>query len=252
VDVELRGDAAGLHPPDLALQADARAFLEEALKLTLPKAPRERIASLAADRESFLSAKAPTEIDWRGPGVRPAYIIDALQRVLPDNALLTSDAGNFGLWLARGFEFGPKMGFLGPTSGAMGYGLPAAIAASLVEPDRQVVALCGDGGLAMTMNELETAVRVGAHPVVVVFDNRRYGTIAMYQQAEGLEPIGSELGSIDFAAVARACGAQGGRVTRDAEFEPALRDALSAGRPALLQLELDPRWVSPDKPPGPA
>jgi acetolactate synthase-1/2/3 large subunit len=167
--------------------------------------------------------------------------------VLPANALLTSDAGNFGNWPARYFHYGREHGFLGPTSGAMGYGLPAAIAASLVQPGRAVVALCGDGGLGMTMNELETAVRQGATPVILVFDNRRYGTIAMHQRNEGRDLVATDLGSIDFAAVARACGAQGGRVTRDAQFEPALVDALGAGRPAVIQLELDPRWISPDR-----
>lgn len=132
----------------------------------------------------------------------------------------------------------------------MGYGLPAAIAASLCRPDRQVVALCGDGGFAMLMAEMETAAREGAHPVVLVFDNRRYGTIAMHQAREGRGMTAVELGPIDFAAVARACGAQGGRVSRDSEFEPALRDALTADRPALIQLELDPAWVSPDLAPG--
>jgi acetolactate synthase-1/2/3 large subunit len=129
----------------------------------------------------------------------------------------------------------------------MGYGLPAAIAASLCQPKRTVVALCGDGGLAMTMSELETAVRHGATPVVIVFDNKRYGTIAMHQGNEGRDLVATELGPIDFAAVARACGAQGGRVTRDAEFEPALVDAIGAGRPALIHLEMDPRWISPDR-----
>jgi acetolactate synthase-1/2/3 large subunit len=139
------------------------------------------------------------------------------------------------------------MSFLAPTSGAMGYGLPAAIAASLCQPKRPVVALCGDGGLAMTMNELETAVRMRTRLVVIVFDNKRYGTIAMHQKNEQRDQIATDLGGIDFAAVARACGAQGGRVTRDRELAPALRDALAADRPAVVQLELDPRWVTPDR-----
>jgi acetolactate synthase-1/2/3 large subunit len=170
--------------------------------------------------------------------------------VLPPDAVLTTDAGNFGLWPARGFSFNQPGTFLGPTSGAMGYGLPAAIAASLCLPRRAVVALCGDGGMAMLMAELETAVREGARPVALVFDNRRFGTIAMHQEREGRTDLATELGPIDFAAVARACGAQGGRVSRDSEFEPALRDALAAGGPALLQLEVDPRWVTPDDTPA--
>ena len=129
----------------------------------------------------------------------------------------------------------------------MGYGLPAAVAASLAQPERQVVGLCGDGGLAMTMNELETAVRTGAKPVVLVFDNEKYGTIAMHQANEQRDAVATGLGPIDFAAIARACGAQGIHVSSNREFEPALRAALSADLPTVLHLQLDPGWVSPDR-----
>ena len=239
----------GRRKPAVAVAADARDFLEAAVQMTADySAPRERVSALALDHQAYLDASTLDEgAEWRGPGVHPGRAITTLQKVLAPDAILTTDAGNFALWPARGFRFGRQSGFLGPTSGAMGYGLPAAIAASLCEPDRQVVALCGDGGVAMTMNELETAVRVGAKPTVLVFDNRRYGTIAMHQENEGRATTATELGSIDFAAVARACGAQGGRVARDVEFEPALRDALAADRPALLHIEMDPRWVSPDR-----
>ena len=111
--------------------------------------------------------------------------IATLRRVLPDEAIVTTDAGNFGGWAARGFRFRRPGTFLGPTSGAMGYGLPAAITAALIHRDRPVVALVGDGGLAMTMAELETAVREHVRVVVVVFDNERYGTIRMRQDLRG-------------------------------------------------------------------
>src|SRR4029077_3467688 len=134
------------------------------------------------------------------------------------------------------------------TSGAMGYGLPAAIAAALVHRDRPVVALVGDGGLGMTMAELETAVRVSARVVVVVFDNERYGTIRMWQERRGTGiGVATELGPVDFAAIARACGARGIRGERDDEFEPALRAALVADRPTVIQLALDRAWVSIDQ-----
>jgi acetolactate synthase-1/2/3 large subunit len=129
--------------------------------------------------------------------------------------------------------------------------LPAAIAASLVHHDRAVVALVGDGGLAMTMAELETAVRVGARPVVVVFDNERYGTIRMWQEGRGSGiGVGTELGPVDFAAIARACGARGVRVDKDNDFEAALRTALAADRLTVIQLALDRRWVSVDQRPA--
>lgn len=248
VDLAPRAKAvAGLRRANIAVAADAGAFLRAALKQSrADRAPKERAAALAADRAAYIAASTlPEASASRGPGVDPAHVINALQRVAPPKSIITSDAGNFALWLSRGFRYGPDQGFLGPTSGAMGYGLPAAVAASLVAPDRPVFALCGDGGLAMTMNELETSVRSGATPVVIVLDNQRYGTIAMHQRNEGYAESATTLGPIDFAAVARACGAQGARVSRNEEFEPALRDALSAGRTAVLHVEIDPQWVKP-------
>ena len=250
VDLQPRIAHAGLKPPDLAVATDARAFLKAAL-VALPAgvaAPAQRVDAVAAEHAAYVAATAfEGGPEWNGPGIDPGRVITTLERVLPSNALLTTDAGNFGSWLARGFHFGRAHGFLGPTSGAMGYGLPAAIAAGLCQPERTVVAVCGDGGFAMTMNELETAVRQGAHPVVLVFDNQRYGTIAMHQGNEGRDYVATDLGPIDFTAVARACGALGVHVTRDADFEPALITALAARLPTVIQLELDRRWISPDR-----
>jgi acetolactate synthase-1/2/3 large subunit len=248
VDLEPRAKpVAGLRRANMAVAADAGAFLRAALMQSHDyRPPKGRAAALAADRAAYIAASTlPHSPDWRGPGVDPAHVTTVLQSVAPANTIVTSDAGNFALWLSRGFRYGPDQGFLGPTSGAMGYGLPAAVAASLVAPDRPVIAICGDGGLAMTMNELETSVRSGTTPVVVVFDNERYGTIAMHQRNEGYAETATALGPIDFAAVARACGAHGVRVSRNDEFEPALRGALSTGRTAVLQVEIDPRWVRP-------
>jgi acetolactate synthase-1/2/3 large subunit len=132
----------------------------------------------------------------------------------------------------------------------MGYGLPAAIAASLLRPDRPAVALCGDGGFAMTMSELETAVREHVRPIAIVFDNRQYGTIHMHQERDGHTVAGTDLGPIDFAAAARAFGASGYSVESDSEFEPALVAALAGRVPAVIHLRLDPRWVSVDQTPG--
>jgi acetolactate synthase-1/2/3 large subunit len=129
----------------------------------------------------------------------------------------------------------------------MGFGLPAAIAASLARPGRLGVALAGDGGFAMTMAELETAVRERAHVVAIVFDNGRYGTIWRHQELRGGEAgLATNLGPIDFAAVANAAGALGLTVSTDADFEPALRQAMDAGRPAVLHLALDPSWTTPE------
>jgi thiamine pyrophosphate-dependent acetolactate synthase large subunit-like protein len=131
----------------------------------------------------------------------------------------------------------------------MGYAFPAALAAALVHRERRVVALVGDGGMGMTLAELETAVREGAHVVALVFDNERYGMIRDHQVRRGSPAMpGTELGPLDFAAAARACGARGIRVESDAAFEGALRTALAATGPTVIQLALDRRWVNVDQP----
>jgi acetolactate synthase-1/2/3 large subunit len=210
-----------------------------------------RTAANAADREAYEAGSTVDSEPWDGPGVHPGRVVATLARVLPEEAIITTDAGDFGTWAARGYRFHRPGTFLGSVAGPMGYGLPAAIGASLARPGRLGVALAGDGGFAMTMAELETAVRERAHVVALVFDNGRYGTIWRHQHLRGSgEGLGTRLGPLDFAAVAEACGALGLSVRSDEEFEPALRQALEAGRPAVLHLVLDPRWTTPDASPA--
>jgi len=251
------GGPTGLPAPELAVASDAKSFLRAANERLVGRAVLDaermtaRQSNNAADRAAWESSSVVDATAWDGPGVHPGRTVATLRRVLPDDAILTTDAGNFAGWAGRGFRFRRPGTFLGATSGAMGYGLPAAIAASLVHRDRAVVALVGDGGLGMTLAELETAVRVGARVVVVVFDNERYGTIRMWQERRGSGVgVGTELGPVDFAAIARACGARGVRIDKDADFEAALRGALAADRPTVIQLALDRRWVSVDQPPA--
>jgi acetolactate synthase I/II/III large subunit len=247
------GEAAGSSRPALAVVADAKAFLKAANERLLGRAVLDaaRVATRQEanreDRSAWEAASVVDAVPWDGPGIHPGRTIETLRRIIPDDGILTTDAGNFAGWASRGFRFRRPGTFLGPTSGAMGYGLPAAIAAALVHRDRPVVALVGDGGLAMTMAELETAVRVGARVIVVVFDNERYGTIRMWQERRGTGiGVATELGPVDFAAIARACGARGVRVERDDDFEPALRAALAADRATVIQLTLDRGWLSVD------
>jgi acetolactate synthase I/II/III large subunit len=256
VDVEPLDVRPGLPPAARRVASDARAFLRAAVarlqEAVLDAASADvRDAINVADRAAWEAATSPDATAWTGSGVHPAHAVGALRRLIPDDAIVTTDAGNFGLWVARHFRFRRPGTFLGPTSGAMGYALPAAIAAGLVHRDRVVVALAGDGGFAMTMAELETAVREKAKVIAIVFDNERYGTIRMHQDrrgggAEGA--IATDLGPIDFAAIARACGARGIRVETDAAFEQAVRQALANDRPTVIQVALDRGWVSPDLP----
>ncbi len=211
VDVEPLGGRDGLPPPAFTVRSDARTFLRAAVTRLQGVRARRRRRGRAAPGQPRRSGG----VGGRGSGRRrgldrarasiPGHTIATLRRVLPDDAIVATDAGNFGLWLARHFRFRRPGTFLGPTSGAMGYGLPAAIAAALVHRDRAVVAIAGDGGFAMTMAELETAVREKARVIAIVFDNERYGTIRMHQDRRGAGAgIATDLGPVDFAAIARA------------------------------------------------
>jgi acetolactate synthase-1/2/3 large subunit len=255
VDVEPRGPDWA-HSPEVAVSADVAAFLRVAQRV-LARAVfdaaslDERTAANTADREAYELASVVDAVPWSGPGVHPGRIVATLARVLPPESIITTDAGDFATWAARGYRFHRPGTFLGSTCGPMGYGLPAAIGATLARPGRLGVALAGDGGFAMTMAEMETAVRERAHVIVVVFDNGRFGTIWRRQEERGAGiGLGTQLGPIDFAAVAAACGALGLSVATDEEFEPALRQAIEDGRPALLHLTLDPAWTTPDSVPS--
>jgi acetolactate synthase-1/2/3 large subunit len=254
VDLEPRQARAGLAAPDLAIASDARTFLRMAARLLAgavhDKACLDaRRSANAADRAAWETGAAVDLGDWTGPGVHPGRIVATLAAVLPPEAILTTDAGNIAGWLARGYRWRRPGTFLGPTSGAMGYALPAAIAASLVHRERPVVAVAGDGGFTMTMAELETAVRERCRLILLVFDNRRYGTIWMHQDARGTGVgVGTELGHLDVAAIAEGFGARGVRVDETDGFEGALRAAIAADRPTVIHLPLDRAWVSVDHP----
>lgn len=254
VDLEPRGAGGhGLSAPTIALTADIGRFVDEALSLlrggAIHAETRDaRLGTARVERQAYLKASTVDSGTWHGPGVHPGLVVTELRRQLSGEAIITTDAGNFGGWLQRGYRFRRPGTFLGPTAGTMGYGLPAAIAAALVYPRRQVVAMCGDGGFAMSMNELETAVRQGLSVVVLVFDNQRYGTIRMHQDREGRPAAGTDLGPIDFAAVARAMGAHGINVEHDDQVPDAIREALASDGPTVLHMTLDRAWVSVDQP----
>jgi acetolactate synthase-1/2/3 large subunit len=252
VDLAPIGNRDGMSHPTIAVNADARSFVRASIArlagAVLDKETADaRANETAAAHEAWEAATTVDPTPWPGAGVHPGHVIASLREVLPAEAIVTTDAGNFGGWAARYFRFRRPGTFIGPTSGAMGYALPAAIAASLIHRDRAVVALAGDGGFAMTMAELETAVRTRARVVCLVFDNERYGTIRMHQdRRRDAQPVATDLGPIDFAGAARAIGAIGVRVSSDAEVEPALREALAADGPVVLHLQLDRLWVGVD------
>jgi acetolactate synthase I/II/III large subunit len=197
-------------------------------------------ASARADWEENLGHQPmPGDLDL---GEVMAFLRDRL----PENAILTNGAGNFSVWAHRFYRFTRYRTQLGPTSGAMGYGLPAAVAAKLVHPERIVVCFTGDGDFLMTGQELATAVQYELPVVVVLVNNRMFGTIRMHQERHYPgRVVGTDLLNPDFAALAAAFGAHGEAVERTADFEPAFERALESGRPALVELQVDPEGITP-------
>ncbi len=193
------------------------------------------------------AARADYEANLVAPEVAPldmAVVVKTLQRLLPEDTVYTNGAGNFSGWLHRyccypGLQHHGRTQ-LAPTSGAMGYGLPAAVAAALLYPGRTVLNLAGDGDFLMNGLELATATGYGAKKLIsVVVDNGTYGTIRMHQERDYPGRVsGSDLFNPDFAALARAYGWQAEGITETAEFEPALVRAIEAGMPTLLHLRL--------------
>jgi acetolactate synthase-1/2/3 large subunit len=169
-----------------------------------------------------------------------------LQEALPPDAILTNGAGNYSAWPNLYYTYRRYGTQLGPTSGSMGYGLPAAVAAKAVHPERQVVCFAGDGCFLMTGQELATAVQYDLPIVIIVINNGMLGTIRMHQERHYPERVvATELRNPDFAAYARAFGAHGEVVERTEDFAPAFERALASGKPALLDLHVDPEALTP-------
>jgi acetolactate synthase-1/2/3 large subunit len=164
---------------------------------------------------------------------------------LPEDAIVTNDAGNFSGFLHRYWRYNRARTQLAPANGAMGYGVPAAVAAKLAAPERRVVALAGDGGFLMSGQEIETAVRYGAPILVVIFHNGMHGTIAMHQAREMGRTAGVEIGDVDLAGYARGLGAAGHTVRDPDELVPTLQEALASESVSLVDVLTDPDIISP-------
>ncbi|MBF0335628.1 MAG: thiamine pyrophosphate-binding protein, partial [Alphaproteobacteria bacterium] len=226
--------------PALAVAAQVGEFVR-ALGAVVPPAPPWRgwTETLRAEYEETLRPDpCPGPLDM-------GRVMAILRERLPEDAVICTGAGNFSGWAQRYWRFRRFPSQLGPTNGAMGYGVPAAVAAALAFPQRLAVAFTGDGDFLMTGQELATAMRHGAKPLILLIDNGMYGTIRMHQERHypGRQS-GTALTNPDFAALARAYGAHGESVARTDEFAPALERSLAAGRAALIALKIDPEAIT--------
>jgi len=229
--------------PTLAMQSGVAEFAAAAAALAPIPAPRWAAwrQSARAEYEAGLMPSRLTDM----PALDLGLVMLWLRERLPDDAIVTSDAGNFSGWPNRFLQYRRPGRQLGPTSGAMGYGVPAAVGASLAYPGRIVVGFCGDGGFLMTGQEIATALAEGATPIILVFDNGMYGTIRMHQERRFPgRVVGTDLKNPDFLALARAYGAYGAQVARTEEFAPAFEAAVAARRAAIIALKIDPEMIT--------
>ena len=236
------GEIGRVYQPALGICAGSAEFMRAAAAMPPVDASAWR-DSTARAHEEYLESVEPTG-GLPGP-VEMGAVMAYLRKRLPPEAILTTDAGNFSAWMHRHYVYRTFPSQIGPTSGAMGYGIPAAIAARHVHPDRPVVAFCGDGGALMTGQEIATALHHGIDPVILVVNNSMFGTIRMHQERDYPDRvIATGLTNPDFVAWARSFGAFAARVERTDEFPDAFEKAMSAGRVALVELRIDPELIT--------
>ncbi|MBM3571246.1 MAG: thiamine pyrophosphate-binding protein [Alphaproteobacteria bacterium] len=231
-----------VYQPTLAINA-APAHFAAAARALAPVDHKAWDSSVAEGHQHYLAnlkhQPSPGALDM-------GEVMATIRAKLPADAILTNGAGNYAVWAHRFYRFRRHGTQLAPTSGAMGYGVPAAVAAKLVHFDRVVIGFAGDGCFLMTGQEIATAVQYNAAVVFLVINNGMYGTIRMHQEREYPGRVwGTDLVNPDFAAYARAFGAAGEVVARTADFPAAFERALAAGKPALIELRIDPDAISP-------
>ena len=229
---------------DLPIVTAPLPFAKSLSRLKPPGRPRW--ARMRRDlRASYERSLNPAETEG---SVRLGEVISILSETLPENAIVTNGAGNYAAFLHRYFQYKTYPSQLAPTSGSMGYGLPAAIAAKIAYPERPAVALAGDGCMLMTAQELATAVQYALPVVLIVANNSMYGTIRMHQErAYPGRVMATSLVNPDFAALARSFGAAGATVLRTEEFLPVLRRALEAPIPTVIELKLGREPAAPGR-----
>ena len=230
-----------VYQPALAIEASIGSACA-ALADLAPIAECAWAESTAAAHGEYLAWQTPQPT----PGALDLWqVVATLRDRLPEDAILANGAGNYATWLHRLYRYSRYRTQLAPYNGSMGYGVPAAIAAKAVYPDRVVVSWNGDGCFLMNGQELATAVQYRLAVVFIVVDNAMYGTIRMHQEREYPARVyGTDLVNPDFAALARAYGAHGETVARTDQFAPALERALGTGRAALLHLRVDPQAIT--------
>ena len=242
--VHVHPDASELgrvYQPTLAIHASPQPFTAALKGLTLSSKTGWGRWRDAARADYLATLDAP-----RSPGnLQMGQVMRWLNETLPSDSIITNGAGNFTTWVHRFFQYKQFGTQLAPTSGSMGYGLPAAVAAKIIHPSRIVVCVAGDGDFMMTVQELATAVQHNAPIIVLIVNNGMYGTIRMHQERHFPgRVVATDLWNPDFVALARSYGAHAEQVTETTQFEPAFKRAISSGKLAVLELCIDPQAIT--------
>ncbi|APG85125.1 acetolactate synthase large subunit IlvB [Sinorhizobium americanum CCGM7] len=234
-----------VYRPDLAIAASPRDFVA-ALAGVEPAGMPVWAQRTAAMHETYLKWSTPPE---SGPGeVQMGPIMNWIEANTAPDTIFTNGAGNYATWLHRFHRFRRYGTQAAPASGSMGYGLPAAVAAKHLHPDREIICFAGDGCFLMHGQEFATAVRYALPIIVLVINNGIYGTIRMHQEREYPGRVSAtDLTNPDFAALARAYGGHGETVERTEEFAEAFLRARASGRPAIIEIKLDPEAITPTR-----
>ncbi|MGR6468923.1 thiamine pyrophosphate-binding protein [Rhizobium sp. PAMB 3182] len=234
-----------VYRPDLAICAAPSDFVSALAGFELTDSARfaERTRAM---HDAYLSWSTPPKT---GPGlVQMGPIMEWIEENTSADTIFTNGAGNYATWLHRFHRFRAYNTQAAPCSGSMGYGLPAAVAAKARFPEREVICFAGDGCFMMHGQEFVTAVRYGLPLITLVINNNIYGTIRMHQEREYPGRVsGTDLVNPDFAALARAYGGHGETVETTADFAPAFERARASGKPAIIEIKLDPEAITPTR-----
>ena len=244
VDIDA-GPIGKSYPVDQAIVSDMKLFLQKALPLLENNTDDTRQAFVKKQREAYVTHSTVPAADGDTSYAEMNDVIANLMEMIPDNSVLTSDAGNFYGWLARYFKYTDKKQYIGPTSGAMGYGLPAALGAKVARPNDTVISFSGDGGFMMTAQELETAVRENIKVIAVVVNNNMFGTIRNHQEIHFPgRVISTPLTNPDFVEMAKLYGCNGATVTQNNQFPQAFEAALASDKTFVIEIRTSPDILS--------
>jgi acetolactate synthase-1/2/3 large subunit len=253
IDIDSEG-LSRVFSPTIGVISDAKLALEDLLNVSktmvnedyLMKAKDRLSKEIKEAKGKLLKASIIASDQYQGNFIHPGILMQNIQKTLKEDAIIVIDAGSFMPWASRFYQYKQPKTMISTAGGSMGFALPAAIGAQLAQPDRKVIAITGDGGFMMVLQELETAVRYKIPIIVVVMNNFSYGNVKEKQiKNYGGRVIGSDYSNPDFAQLAKLFGANGERIEKTEEIIPAMGRALKSDLPSVLDVMIDPDLFLP-------